>query len=87
MLQILKTPQNIFENLDFKFLNFFTYLLLITMHEPRKDSPEQLNRITQLKNETLEYLGGNVTMLCTNLKKNAGPNQHRVMGGLSQAVT
>ena len=69
VLQILKTPQNIFKNLHFKFLKIFTYLLLISMHEPRKDSPEQHSRITQTESETLEYLGGNETTPCTKLKK------------------
>ena len=69
LLQILKTPQNILENLDVIYLNFFTYLLLISMHQLRKDSPEQRSRIIQLESKTLEYLGGNVTMPCTKLKK------------------
>ena len=72
VLQIIKTPQNIFKNFHFKFLNFFYIPVPISdkrIHEPRKDSLEQPSRITQLKSETLEYLGDNVTMSCTLLKK------------------
>ena len=70
VLQIVKSPQNIFKNFHFKFLKFF-YIPIVDkrIHEPKKDSLEQLSRITQLKSETLEYLGGNVTMCCTLLKK------------------
>ena len=56
----MKTPQNIFKNLHFKFQNFFyvLHLLLISMYELRKDLPEQPSRIIQLESETLAYLGG-----------------------------
>ena len=70
VLQIIKTPENIFKNFHFKFLKFF-YISFADkrIHEPRKDPLEQPSRITQLESETLEYLGGNVTMSCTLLKK------------------
>ena len=76
MLQIIKTPENIFKNFHFRFLNFFCrFTANKRIHELRKDSPEQPSRITQLESETLEYLGSNVTMSCT------------LFGGFSQAVT
>ena len=70
VLQIIKTPQNIFKNFHFKFLKIF-YIPIADkrIHEPRKDSLEQPSRITRIKSETLEYLGGNVTMSCILLKK------------------
>ena len=89
VLQIIKTPENIFKNFHFKFLKFFGISIADNrIHELRKNSLEQPRRITQLESETLEYLGGNMTMSWTLLKKkNAAPNPHRVMGGFSQAVT
>ena len=70
VLQIIKTPENIFKNFHFKFLKFF-YISIADnrIHEPRKNSLKQPRKITQLESETLEYLGGNMTMSCTLLKK------------------